>query len=122
MVDHIDKTGRSKGRKSRIINKIILEINALNNFFNVNNKNKIIKSNSNSNSNNYRKEQEKRRNRLNRVLKKLTTGKPPPPPKKNNKKITINNNEKNYVCSGVHVFSHSHDNGFYKHVYESTVV
>ena len=102
MVDHIDKTGRSKGRKSRIINKIILEINALNNFFNVNNKNKIIKSNSNSNSNsnNYRKQLEKRRNRLNRVLKKLTTGtgkpppppkklttgKPPPPPKKNNKK------------------------------------
>ena len=88
MVDHIDKTGRSKGSKSRIINKIILEINALNSFFNVNNKNKIL--NSNSNSNNYRKQLEKKRNRLNRVLKKLTTSKPPPPPKKNNKK---NNNK-----------------------------
>ena len=86
MVDHIDKTGRSKGSKSRTIQKLILEINELNNYFSDNNKNKILNSNSNSNSNsnNYRKQLEKRRNRLNRVLKKLTTGtgKSPPPPKK----------------------------------------
>ena len=85
MNDYIDKTGRSKGFSSRIINKIISEINEINSYFNYKNKNKILKSNSNSNSNsnNYRKHLEIKRNRLNRVLKKLTTGKPPkPPPRK----------------------------------------
>ena len=43
MNDHIDKTGRSKGVSSRIINKIISEINELNNYFSINNKNKILK-------------------------------------------------------------------------------
>ena len=63
MVDHIDKTGRSKGSKSRTIQKLILEINELNNYFSDNNKNKILKSNSNSNSNATKYKKQNFRNR-----------------------------------------------------------